>query len=146
MTRTAGARLLGSIAAAIVALAVVAAVAVLGPPSEQRKRRLDERRVDDLRKIETIVDTYWQRYERLPQDLDALARELQGLRTPRLDPERGTPYEFAITGPDSFRVCAEFTGESEVERAGLSPAGASWAHGPGRQCFDLKVKPRDGEQ
>jgi type II secretory pathway pseudopilin PulG len=64
---------------AIVFAVVVGAIAggffLLGTPSEERTRRLDERRLSDLRRLQLATDLYWTRNGRLPLTLDDLAKE-----------------------------------------------------------------------
>jgi type II secretory pathway pseudopilin PulG len=134
-----GVRLLTSIVIATVIAAVIAAMIVIGPPSRQRNLKLDQRRIQDLRDIERATNTYWQRRKTLPPDLATLSRE-PGLRPPMADPERGSPYEFKVTGVGSFHVCAVFSLDSEDDSNSWSYSHTgSWAHGAGRQCFELSI-------
>ena len=124
---------------------VVAAVAVLvvlgalgggfymvGPPADARARQLDTRRENDLRQIRLAVDLYWTRNSRLPASLDELAKEA-GTGIYSRDPETGKPYEYSVTPPDTYEVCATFTRESEA-RVDF------WAHGAGRRCFRINAR------
>ena len=142
MTGGAGARILAFIAGATVSAAVIAGIVILGSPKRQRQLRLDERRVEDLIDIQRDVNFYWQRHKALPPDLLTLSRE-PGHGAPRVDPERGNPYELEITGAESFRLCAVFTFDSsEVPEQTRYFSKESWTHGVGRQCFDLSIPPR----
>jgi hypothetical protein len=129
--------------AAGVALAVGGAVAaglmVMESPSEARARRLDERRVADLRQLARDIDAFWTRRSALPASLDELAGE-GGLGDRRTDPERGTAYEYRVRDGKRYELCATFAAERPDE--GGSPGALSWAHGVGRQCFVLTA----GEQ
>jgi hypothetical protein len=141
MTSVWGIRILVSAVVAAVVAAIVVAIAILGSPSVQRKRKLDQRRVQDLITIEGDMSAYWHRHDTLPPDLVTLTHE--GFRTPTSDPERGNPYGFTITGTDSYRLCADFSFDSKEDPQPwyYSPRGErSWAHGQGRQCFDLTVQ------
>ena len=131
-----GAKYLAISATAVVALAVVAAILLLDAPGVQRQRRLDERRVKDLRSIKYSIDTYWERKKSLPQDLGALERE-PGLKTPLKDPQSGAVYSYEITASNAYRLCAVFALDSsdEVQEWGMS---RRWSHGTGKQCFDLR--------
>lgn len=139
-----GVRILVAVVTATVAAAVVAAVILLGPPSRQREQRIDARRVQDLMEVEQMVTTYWGRHKSLPPDMVTLSRE-PGFRTPN-DPERNTPYELAITGSNAYRLCAVFARDSSEEPPSWNGYGGriAWAHGSGRQCFDLKPPQDEG--
>src|SRR3989442_6601914 len=143
MSPSSGVRVLGYAVIAAVVAAVVAAIVILGPPSQQRKRKLDQRRIQDLMNIERTVNSYWQRHKTLPTDLVTLSRE-PGFRPSMSDPESGSAYEFKVTGTDSFRLCAEFSFDSaEDPQPWYYPPKGSWAHGAGRQCFELTIQRPD---
>ena len=135
-------KVLAASATAIVAGAVIAAI-LLDPPGEQRRRKMDSRRVEDLMSIQRSVAEYWSRHRALPPDLAALGRE-PGLLVPSNDPETGAAYAYEATGPRSYRLCAEFA-RSTSERPWIPAYLESWSHGAGRHCYDLRI-PKDVEE
>lgn len=140
MTSGWGVRILGSIVIATVIAAVAGALIILGPPKVQRQHKFDERRIQDLMSIENTVNSFWVRHKALPPDILTLSRE-PGFSLPMTDPERGNPYVFEVTGLDSFRLCAEFSFDSaETPQTWNYLSTGHWAHGAGRQCFDLAIK------
>ena len=100
-------------------------------------RRLDARRVEDLRALAGAVDLYWSRGGALPGALDSLTQE-QGFAPQVADPETGRPYEYRILGGDTYELCASFARGTDTE----PPETRSdfWSHGAGRQCFQLEAK------
>ena len=125
---------------AIVLLAFVVVVAALaggfylvGPPAEQRARRLDARRETDLQGLRLAVDLYWTRNSRLPESLDELAHE-SGTNIGSRDPETAERYGYTVKAADMYELCAAFARDSEV-RNGF------WSHGAGRRCFQITAKP-----
>ncbi len=121
----------GVVAIVVVAAAVVVGLVRLGSPSEERSRRFDERRVEDLRRIADNVDLYLTREGTLPTSLEALrASPLPPIRI--TDPARGTLYEYAATGDTTFELCGQF----DAERSRRRP-NEFWAHPAGRYCFEL---------
>jgi hypothetical protein len=125
-------------AVAAVVAAVVAGMSVLGSPSSQRSRRLDQRRLDDLRAAAGSIDLYWTRNGQLPGSLDELPGELLPQGLPR-DPETAQPYEYSVAGENRYRLCATFTRASSTDEA-HQPRGDFWWHAAGRHCFDLEAK------
>jgi type II secretory pathway pseudopilin PulG len=126
-------------ATVVVVVVIIASIVLLGSPAEQRRHRLDERRVDDLMTIESAIGVYWHRGHTLPADLAALSNE-PGLRANTHDPETGSAYEYEITARDSYRLCATFAFDSSADLAARSRGRASkWSHGAGRHCFDLRI-------
>jgi hypothetical protein len=126
----------------VTAFAIVIAVAsasaglyAVGRPAEERMRRADDRRIDDLAAIEAAAAVYFKRHGRLPDSLDELGPE-GGVKLERWDPS-GTDYEYRVTAPHAYELCATFVRESEP---GRNWRGADWAHGPGRVCFPKTVK------
>jgi hypothetical protein len=121
----------GSIVAVVVA--IVAALMLIGSPAEQRLRRLDEGRVNDLRALSRAV--YFQWNER--QVLAASAADLvDGRSLTRLPVDRSSdePYEYRVTGPRAFELCAVFARPSRPQ-----DAHDFWYHDAGRRCFEFDV-------
>lgn len=121
------------VAAAILAVVVtlVAAFLVMRSPSEERMRRLDQRRVDELTTLQQAVEAYVRKHDRLPADLDAAA---DGFAVSRNDPVTGQPYEYAVVDARTYRLCAVF--ETTAEGGMATARLFQWAHGAGRHCFE----------
>lgn len=146
--------LFGAGATCLVAVSIIAAAAVMGSPASFRARRLDEQRVENLRTISRTLKEYYQAKKKLPESLSAFAHDFLPDYGPDYavktrDPETGEGYEYTVTGPQAYRLCATFQ-----TLADGSPDGATyyrlggdfigpnnfWRHGVGRQCFDFTVK------
>lgn len=132
----------GVVAVAVVAAAVVYGFTQIGPPRDERERRLDERRVDDLQGLARAVDLHWTRHGGLPTSLqelsDGAVRELT-----LNDPERDEHYEYRVETASAFELCGVFgTNVSEPS------ADVFWTHPVGRHCFNLEVREvrRDADQ
>ena len=149
---------IAAIASAAAVLAViVAGFLIVGSPATQRARRFDEQRVWDLQAIQSEVIGRWIRKEALPENLDALPSGATGFAAP-LDPETRTPYEYRVTGPLAYELCAAFKTENPQPdpwsyHAPLSimphgeypsrvpPPNDTWTHGMGRACFSRTIDP-----
>jgi hypothetical protein len=132
--------LLGAVVAGVV-FALGAALWVLDSPAEERRRRLDEERSTDLHRTADAVDGYWTRKGKLPADLAAVA-EWRGLDGPPADPVTEEPYEYRVTGADTYELCATFAAESpgrEIRWAREEHA-VFWRHPAGRHCFELEAR------
>ncbi|WP_250623666.1 hypothetical protein [Pinirhizobacter soli] len=130
--------------AAGVTVAMVIAVALglwaMGPPSHQRALRLDSARVGQIYSLHSMVVLRYATKKTMPSTL----AEVDPNSVDWLDPVSGQPFEYSVTGPESFRLCATFDAASEdTDRSGLYvfPRGAEWKHPAGRFCFDRPVKP-----
>lgn len=128
----------GVVAAAAVALVVGAigvGVYVIGPPAEQRLRRLDEQRVQDLTVLREQVRTYFGVNKRLPASVGELKLPDDATR----DPVTGQPYGYRSTGGNAFELCADFDRPNEPERFRFANNGFN--HGAGHTCFPEVVRP-----
>ena len=122
------------------AAAVIAGLAVVGSPAHQRALRMDGRRVSDLSRISLQVMGYWSQHKSLPPDLAAIDAE----QIHTADPVSGVAYGYVVTGPDTYRLCADFDAASESEEMGrdgyIPPGGQRWHHPAGKHCFDMDRK------
>ena len=123
--------LVGVLAIAAVAVAVVGGLMSVGPPSVERERRLDERRVDNLREIADAIDLHWTRRGNLPAALDDTVASDASFS----DPATGQSYEYRVLTESTFELCASF-GTDEL-RPSLE---VFWSHPVGRHCFELEVR------
>jgi hypothetical protein len=138
--RPPGTQLIVGFVIGLVALAVISGLVVMGSPGEARARRLDERRVADLRGITRATNLYRTRHDRLPESLQELAQDPEVSVHVR-DPATGESYEYQVLGPKTYAVCARF---ERVDPDSSYPEPASvpedaWRHAAGRQCFQREA-------
>lgn len=144
------ARSVGFGAALVVLLTIIAGFFIMGSPSEIRKQKQDDQRLQDLQNIQYQIVNYWQQKESLPTTLADLRDPLSGTMIP-VDPKTGASYTYTRNSPLDFTICATF------ERAGSDPSTATkpmiaestvtgaaenWAHDAGEQCFDRSIDPQ----
>ncbi len=146
-------RWLGIIAAIIVLASVVGGFFIIGSPASQRLARFDQQKVGDLQNIQWQVVNFWQAKRKLPQNLAELKDPISGQIIP-VDGETGQAYEYSITGPMSFKLCAVFNKESltagytsgvrepmPVPTKGVPSIEENWQHTAGHICFDRTIDP-----
>lgn len=112
--------------------AVVGGFLIVGPPGEARLRRMDDRRVSDLRDLQSAIVAHRTRTGTLPATLDALVEANVRQALP-VDPVTSRPYAYATTDGAAYELCATFDRASANGRA--RDDDPFWAHGAGRQCF-----------
>jgi hypothetical protein len=129
-----------SIVAALVAVAAVSTSIWLNPPSENRARALDQKRLDGLKLTENAIKKYFHVHHALPPDLNALDSEKnQPIQANWHDPETKQPLEYRIIGEQSYSLCAIFARNSDWQ----SPETYSFKkHSAGRDCFEYDVSPQ----
>ncbi len=134
---------------AIVLIAITSACIVgffvVGPPSEERARRMDMQRVNDLQQVMSAVDQFYNQtnYQRLPTSLE----ELRGAQNVYLasirDPQTKEPYRYNTINTLSYSLCATF--ETPVDTSNQQPSytympgNTFWDHPTGEKCYTLKV-------
>lgn len=145
------------------------AFSVMGSPFEQRKLRLDDRRIQDLQRIQWQVVNFYQQKEKLPESLEALKDPISGYALP-VDPEfqKGINYEYAVLDAKAlkFKLCATFAlpipegwnelnsydgvrplpgyaeGKDIASYAYITPPSGvneSWKHEAGYTCFERTI-------
>lgn len=122
----------------VVAAVVVGGFLVVGSPAEARLRRLDDRRVSDLRRLVGAVNLYWTRKHALPDSIDAAITEGSWDVRP-VDPGTSQPYEYRVIKAAEFELCASF---DRASQGGLPTVRDDpfWSHPAGRQCYTMKAR------
>src|SRR3546814_3287735 len=104
------------LAGVVVVATVIGAIAVMGSPGEQRKLRIDEHRINDLRAIEAAVRLHRKDTGSLPEDLAALdARPAVPPALP--NPRPAPPSEYRGAAADAYGRCA-----NDRQSTGLTPS------------------------
>ena len=131
----------GSVLFGASVITVIAAVGVglfiLGSPMDERARRVDNRRVEDLQGIVDATDLYWTRHSRLPVSLDELTSE-PGVRIKTTDPANSEMYGYQAVDSIHYQLCANF--EQVSGETSSNSERNLWAHSPGPQCFQFEAE------
>ncbi|QWF14953.1 hypothetical protein [Lysobacter capsici] len=127
-------------AAAVIIAAIAMAVVKMGGPGAQRQMRLDERRVQDLSRIDQELRSYFDAHKALPPDLARLAAQ-PGLSLAISDPDTTAPYAYQPGQDGHFRLCARFatdTAQGPTQMRDPTPwLGTQWRHPAGDHCYEL---------
>ena len=126
---------------AIVIIALITIIAgffIIGSPKTERLQRLDLERVQSLSNIQWQIINYWQKKERLPEQLSDLEDEISGYTVPT-DPITKEPYEYQTKGDETFELCATFDLAGQKEEIRMPRYEQSWQHGLGRICFERTI-------
>lgn len=139
----------------VVLAAIVAAFFAVGSPKEQRLRKADMQRMNDLSMIQSHIGEYFTTKSKLPAKLADLNDAFRGIEIPT-DPETKQEYGYQAKGETTFELCADFhlpwnaeedrgwSGErgitvSSPYYGGYGPQGNTWKHEAGRQCFERTI-------
>ena len=138
----------------VVLASIIAGFFIIGTPAEQRDRRFDERRVNDLQILQSQIVNYWTQKESLPQSLNGLEDSISGFVVPK-DPQNDASYEYNILSLVSFELCATFKtstkdfsstykGSTSFYMEEPLPYGSfqqNWDHEAERTCFERIIDP-----
>lgn len=153
VTHVKKANLIGIGVGVVALVAIVSGFLIVGTPGHVRDLRFDAQKVSDLQSLQYQILYYWQTKEGFPETLEDLADPLSGSMVP-VDPETGAAYEYRVTGPLSFELCASFNAETpdtagQGEFPGRDIAVTSWGpqpdenwkHGEGLHCYERTIDP-----
>lgn len=142
-------KVLAIIVSAVVLMSIIMGFFIVGTPVEQRNRRFDEQRVQELQMLQNQVVDYWVKKQTLPPTLKSLEDNISGFVVPQ-DPNTKKPYEYSIVEPLKFELCANFTTSNKDFSASdnrpmyAAPYGTfqqNWNHEIGRICFSRTIDP-----
>ena len=137
----------------IVVAAIIASLVLIGSPSMQRDKRLDQQRVSALYQIESVMTNYWTEEQDLPEDLESVMDRFYGPERDMRDPETDQPYVYERLTEHSYKLCAEFAHEGVGERYSR-PLKDSYIerdrnfaeHNQGMDCFMVTYDPEAYEE
>ncbi len=143
-------KILAIVVSVVVLTSIIAGFFIIGTPSDQRNRRFDEQRVQELQILQDQVINYWTMKEKLPENLDNLKNDISGFAVPN-DPETKTAYEYSMVDQHKFELCANFAlsskdlGSLNNGTRYYSPYNSfqqNWDHEAGRVCFSRTIDPQ----
>lgn len=139
------------LATGIVALALIWGLVLVGSPGAERQRKFDERKLEDLRVLQSemmniVHDGYrdpmrpiTKLKKPLPRSLDEVLAQAEMQRPHLTDPETGERYGYQIVDPTHFELCATFTLARDQEFDLL------WNHPAGHHCFSFDALDVEGK-
>jgi hypothetical protein len=132
LARVAGVLTLGTLAAGLF---------LVGSPRQERLRKIDAKRVDDLVRISSAITNYYQERRTLPQSLEALAEVPSSDVDGTNDPITGDPYGYRTIDSTTYELSATFdTADSATERASdFMRHPLFWRHGLGQRAYTLTI-------
>lgn len=134
------------LSAAIVIASIVYAFAIIGSPIQERLRRIDQQKINDLQNIQYQILSYWQKQSQVPKNISDLNDPIYSFTVPK-DPEFrsgkiNSDYSYKAIDTNSFELCAVFNTKSEDNTDmksqpyyGEISTDYNWSHEIGNQCF-----------
>lgn len=123
---------------------------ISGSPQQERMRRLDAQRLNDLQSITYAIDQFYAIKFILPTSLAVLQQTREVYLSSISDPESQTPYEYKQKDADTYQLCATFQtiGDQNQNQYPNAPTPAYrdgtpsgfWKHDAGRTCYTIDVR------
>ena len=145
-------RYVGIAVGVLAAATIIAGFYIVGTPQQARLERFDVQKINDLQVLQPQIIYYWQAKRVLPKSLDDVNAPGVSTPLPLYDGQTGDLYEYEVTGPLSFKLCAAFNTASrpvvgvETQTREVQPIKGggttdNWQHEAGRVCFDRTIDP-----
>ena len=93
-----------AIATIVIAGTLVASLAHIQTPSEVREMKTDQKMLGDLQDMQWRIEDFARSNDVLPENLE----QVYGLMSVPTPPESEAPYEYEVTGDDTYKLCATF--------------------------------------
>ena len=121
-TLTASSRKLWRVSAFIIVIGtIITGFVVLGSPRSQQLIRYDERKVSDLERIETQINSYYYTTKKLPENLAAVqSSSTYDSVVYYNDQQTMVPYEYIKKGDTTYSLCAVFNTNAQDKSMNLS--------------------------
>lgn len=135
-----GVKLFSIIVTTVIVGLIIIALILVGSPEDERQRRFDEQRIQDLQQIRfNAIDAFYRENERLPDSLEETraATPMPGITF--LDPVTEELYQYTRVSSSTYELCAIFDMPSEAETIKYDPF---WEHGADHTCFTLDIRSR----
>lgn len=128
---------------ALIVAAFVSAWFFIESPAITRAKRLDQNLINNINTIENAVNSYNEKYKKLPEKLDDVKanRDIYLDAMSFVDRETGAPIDYKKTGDKTFEICATFrTDNKNIDpRKDTSYYDPTKIHEAGYQCLTNTV-------
>lgn len=143
-------RSFGIASTVVVLVAIIWGFIIIGSPGNERLRKFDEQRVNDLRTISGEILNIvrdWRGYpagqpdtleRELPPTLDEVVRLARYTRPNIVDPQTDEEYGYTVTGETTYQLCATFSFPRTQQYD------VFWDHPAGAHCYEFDALEPEG--
>lgn len=130
-------RILGWLSTLVVAGSIGVGLYIVGSPMTARLHAVDRQRVEDLSRLEDMIQRFRVEKHRLPKSLDELEEMGYASGESTTDPMSKVPYEYREVEGDQFELCAEFETDTtdKIKNDPYMWQAPYQRHEAGRGCF-----------
>jgi hypothetical protein len=112
-------------------------------PWEAKARRVDNKIVDNLNRIEYRINNFYKENDRLPENLKELPEKDKYVYMDEhhlIDPRTQDIYEYNVLSDKEYELCADFKTSNKNDESRPRTINRTWEHDSGRECFNLEVE------
>lgn len=142
--------MLAGVVSVVVIISIILGFFIIGTPTNQRDRRFDDQRVQNLQSLQQQIVDFWVKTEVLPPDLKSLENDISGFYVPT-DPNTKQAYEYKVIDKLTFELCANFSTSNKNDKSfPITTAPQmypndffqqNWNHEATHTCFNRKIDP-----
>lgn len=139
--------ILWSIACLAVIGSIISGLSVTGGPQQERMRRMDDSRAQDLSQIRYTINSYYQQHHQLPEAIQGLNLTREQL----YDPATHKLYGYRKIDNTRYELCARFDLDTNQQTQADYPQsyryessnGELGRHPKGKYCFKMVKSTQD---
>lgn len=126
----------------LVLAAFVSAWFFMEAPTVTRAKKLDSQLMNSVNLVENSLNSYYQEYGELPEDLNTLKNSRTAYFSAQdlVDSDTGLPLVYEIVDQENYKLCATF--RTDTDNSEMYPESRplyGQTHDAGYYCFDFKV-------
>lgn len=132
-------KIMGIVSLILIIASFIGTFFIIESPLTARQKAFDQTRVNSLSQIKYTIDDYYNEYKKLPASLQDLMASRGYIQIN--DPQTNAEYEYSITGPMTYQLCATFDSSNKgqtVDQYNYPPY-SDFLHDAGHSCFSRRV-------
>jgi hypothetical protein len=128
----------------IIIIVFISAFFVAESPLKNRDRKIDQKIINDLGRIDSAIYSFYYDKNALPENLDELKSEIRFISDQSLtNPFTKNNYEYKKISEKKYELCTDFkTSNKEINKS-YDYWNEKWMHDSGYQCFSLEVPEKE---
>ncbi len=124
----------------VLAALFVSGFMIAESPKQARHRRYDEKLIGNFYQIDSVLSTYYQQNNRLPDSLDELLPTPYFLDRKALQASDGQRISYKPLGGTKYQLCATWQTSNLDNNDGVRTVGIEkWPHQSGWQCLEQTI-------
>jgi len=125
---------------ALILVVLVAAFMFVDSPVKTRNKKIDQSIVDDFSRLSGAINSYYNYYDHLPENLEQVTMEYDYIDEDYLNnPQTDQAYQYNVLGSKEYELCTDFITSNKDKGALDDFYNQQWLHEAGYQCLKQKI-------